>query len=381
MVRLSVGLAPAHAAAECVELVRAADDAGLYGCYLGDDLGFQDPWVICGAAARETERIRLGLSVTHAYLREPTMIAQGLATLDQLSGGRIEAGIGIGSVPALDAHHVEHQRPIPRLRESLSVIRRLLDEGRIDHEGEFFHYTGVRLGIRPVQRHLPLLVGAMVGPRSLRLAGEVADGVHATGCSRTYAEYVVEHVSEGARQAGRDPGDLDIATFAITVVADDTETARWAARAMVAGWMASFPRPLVTRLGLSEDVIDPIATAMGRGEVEQALRRTPDDLVDALAVAGTPEECVERIRTDIVGSGIGHLVMGIADPTLVHAVVGREPELPDLRGQLDLITAGILPALTQPRPGTPTRSPDEDEPPTPLDVSGGAQERDGRRTG
>ncbi|HSK90969.1 MAG TPA: LLM class flavin-dependent oxidoreductase [Euzebyales bacterium] len=344
--RVSFGLAAVYSADESVELIRAADAAGLHGCYLGDDLSLHDPWVLCGAAARETRSIRLGFSVTHAYLRTPTLIAQALATLDQLSDGRIEAGVGLGGPQLLDAHHVDwRDRPMARLREALEVIRRLLQEGRLDHEGEFFRYTDVELGVRPVQPHVPLLVGAMVGPRSFQLAGEVGDGVHAGGCSRAYATYVVEQVAEGARRASRDPRELDVATYAITAVAEDAEAARFAARAMVAGWMPAFPRRLIVRHGFDESVIDPIVAAMSSGDQDEAMRRIPDELVDALAVAGTPEECVEKIRRDLVEPGIGHVIMGIADPGLVAAVAGSDVNVPDVRGQLSLIGDRVIPAL------------------------------------
>ena len=171
------------------------------------------------------------------------------------------------------------------------------------------------------------------------------DGVQAGGCSRAYATYVVEQVAEGACRAGRDPRELDVATYAITAVAEDAEAARLAARAMVAGWMPTLPRKLIVRHGFDERGIDPIVNAMGRGDAQEALRRIPDELVDALAVAGTPEECVDKIRRDLVEPGIGHIIMGIADPGLVAAVAGADVSVPDVRGQLSLIGDRVIPAL------------------------------------
>jgi 5,10-methylenetetrahydromethanopterin reductase len=348
MVRLSCGIPAMYSAAESVELIKAADAAGLHACYLPEDLSFHDPWVLCAAAARETRSIRLGIGVTSVFLRQPTLIAQALATLDQLSDGRVEAAVGVGGGPLLDAHHIDWRgRPMARLREALEITRRLLDEGRLDHEGDFFRYTDLALGVRPVQRHVPLLVGAMVGPRSFHLAGEIADGVLAAGCSRAYLQYVVEHVTAGAHAAGRDPGGLDVATSVVAAVAEDSRAARSAARAIVAGWAGSFPRALMVRHGLDEAVIDPIVAAMDSGDPEEAVRRTPDELVDALAVSGSPEECVDKIRRDIVEPGVAHLVMILTDPDLVAAVAGTHGHVPDVRSQLTLIRDRVLPALTE----------------------------------
>jgi 5,10-methylenetetrahydromethanopterin reductase len=113
MVRFSYGLAPGYPAGEALELVKAAEGFGFYGCYLGDDVTLRDTWVIAGAAARETGTIRIGFSATHAYLREPSLIAQGLATLDELSGGRVEAAIGLGGLDTLDRHHVVWRGSVP----------------------------------------------------------------------------------------------------------------------------------------------------------------------------------------------------------------------------------------------------------------------------
>lgn len=166
-----------------LELVRAAEELGFHGCFLGDDVTLRDAWVMAGAAAQETSTIRIGFSVTHAYLREPSLIAQGLATLDELSGGRVEAAIGLGSLDTLGRHRIpwRGQRPVARMNEAVTVIRALLDEGEVTFDGEFFGYSGVVIGVRPVQERVPLLIGAMGGPRTFHLASAIGDGVHCAG--------------------------------------------------------------------------------------------------------------------------------------------------------------------------------------------------------
>ena len=85
-----------------------------------------------------------------------------------------------------------------RLREAHHVMRTVLDEGSIDFAGDFYRYTGVTTASRPVQEHLPLKIGAMGGPRSMELAGEIADGLH-TACaySPEALSYAVEHFRAG----------------------------------------------------------------------------------------------------------------------------------------------------------------------------------------
>jgi len=347
MVRLSYGLAPTYPAATAVELIVAAEEAGLHGCYLGDDLTLQDPWALCAVATTRTERIRLGFSATHVLVREPTHVAQALATLDQLSGGRVEAAIGLGGGSMLDAHAVDPaHRPIRRLREAIEVMRTLLDDGELTYDREFHHYEGLATLARPVQERLPLLVAAMVGPRSFRLAGEVGDGVHAAGCTPGYSAYVVEQVQRGAERSGRDWRDLDLASWCITSVAEDSTAAREAARGLVAGWLGELPMGLLERHGLNPSDVTPIIAAFQAGDIAGALELVTPRMIDALALAGTPEECADAIRTRLVDQGIDHVVMGIADPDLVEAIAGTRPAgAAGVREQLQLIRDRVAPAL------------------------------------
>lgn len=352
MVRFGVGLLGVHPAGEMVDLIRVADELGFHTCYLPDDPWTRDSWAVLAAAARETSSIRLGLAATHVYLRDPVLIAQALATLDELSQGRVQAAVSFGDPSVLDAHHVRWrgQRPLARLREAFEVMRAYLDDGAVDHHGEFFRYSGIEAGARPVQAHLPLFVGALGGPRSFELAGEVADGVECGSTSRVNSQYVVEHVRRGAERAGRDPGDLRIGSGFITAVAEDERAAKEAAWAVAAAWLPSYPERMIARHGLDPGQVAPIIAAMNDGNVGEALRRTTPEIGEALTVAGTPEECAERTRTDLVDAGIGQVSFAVVDPAAVEAITGaRPPGLPDVREQLRLIRDRIFPAF--PRSG------------------------------
>jgi 5,10-methylenetetrahydromethanopterin reductase len=348
MLRLSYGMEARYPAQEALGLIGLADELGFHGCYLADDPSGRDPWLISAAAARQTTSIRLGFSATHVYLREPTLIAQALATLDELSDGRAEAVVSYGDPGILDAYHVEWRgaRPLARVREAVQVMRTFLDEGEINHQGDFFHYSGVTTGARPIQEHVPLLIGAIGGPKSFQLAGEAADGVHCVGASRTNSRYVVEHVARGAEQAGRDAGALDIAAACITAVAEDADAARAAARPVVTGWASSFPASLIERHGLDPEEVGAIVAAVQRGEYARAIDLTTPQITAALALTGTPEECADRIRNDMLDGGIEHVVLALADAAVVEAYAGEVPAgLPDAAGQLRLIHERLMPAL------------------------------------
>jgi 5,10-methylenetetrahydromethanopterin reductase len=345
-VRFSYGMMSQCAADQAVGLIKAAEDLGFHGSYLADDPSGRDPWLLLAAAARETHSIRLGVSATHVFLRDPTLIAHALATLDELSAGRAEAVVSYGDPGILDAYHVEWRgtRPLARVREALEVMRALLDRGEVTHEGEFFHYSGVATAARPVQERLPLLVGAIGGPRSFEMAGEVADGVHCVGNSRANSEYVVEHVTRGADRAGRDVAELDLAAACITAVADDRDAAKRAARPIVAGWIPSFPDSLIERHHLEPAQVAGIRDAMGRGDVNRATELTTPEIVDALSISGTPEECADKVGRELLDGGIEHVAFALVDQSIVDSYSGPQmPGLPDAHAQLRLISERLVP--------------------------------------
>src|SRR5215212_5559940 len=137
--KVSLRLIPEQPAEELVAAGEAADELGYYACYSADEIYHKDAWLLLGAVAGRTERIRLGPCVARVYLRDPTHVAQLAATLDELSGGRAEIVLGLGNLAMLQQYGVEWRgsRPIGRLREAHRVIRTLLDEDSIDFQGDF----------------------------------------------------------------------------------------------------------------------------------------------------------------------------------------------------------------------------------------------------
>lgn len=177
--KLSLQLLPEQPASELIEAITLADRLGYYACYSADEIYHKDPWLLFAAAADRTHEIRMGPCVSPIYMREPTYIAQLAATLDELSNGRAEVVFGIGNIAMLGQYGVQWRgtKPIARLREAHQVMRTLLDEGTIDFSGDFYSYEGLSTAARPVQGHLPLKIGAMGGPKSMEVAGEIADGL------------------------------------------------------------------------------------------------------------------------------------------------------------------------------------------------------------
>ncbi|MEL7673002.1 MAG: LLM class flavin-dependent oxidoreductase [Chloroflexota bacterium] len=173
-----------------------------------------ETWTLLSMLAARTGRVHLVTNVANIPLRPPAMLAKQAATLDLLSGGRVELGIGAGAFwQGITAYGVPHRAPgeaYGAFKDALTIIRGMLDHagGSFSYEGKFYRVEGARPGPGPAHR-IPIWAGA-VGPRMLRLAGRQADGVLVSN------SYVPESrlpalncsIDEGAAQAGRSPSEI-----------------------------------------------------------------------------------------------------------------------------------------------------------------------------
>ena len=347
--RFSYCMLPDYPLADSIEMIKTADDLGFYACYSVDETWHKDLWVLFAAAADKTERIRFGPNVTHVFLREPTLICQQVATLDELTGGRTELVVSTGNFGLLAQYGIDwaNQKPLSRLKEAIHVMRTFLDEGAITFEGDFFRYSGLYTFARPVQDRIPIKMGGMKGPRSFQAAGELAEGLHhALSYSREAYDYVAENVRAGADRAGRDWRELDLGAWVVTVVSEDSEAAKRAARILVAFYISSMPAEQLARHGIDAEELQPVVDALGAGDVPRAVELFRPEYAEKLSIAGTPEECVEKIKADIQPTGINHMVLALTDASLVKLFSGEDvPNVPDINGQLQLVADRMMPAF------------------------------------
>jgi 5,10-methylenetetrahydromethanopterin reductase len=349
-VRVSFQMLPEQPAAELLDAISLADELGYYACYSADEIYHKDGWLLLAAASARTTRVRLGPCVSPVYLRDPSYVAQLAATLDELSRGRAEVVFGIGNVAMLEQYGIEWRgtRPIGRLREAHHVMRTLLDDGAIEFAGEFYRYTGVATAARPVQEHVPLKIGAMGGPKSMQLAGEIADGM-LTACAYSGAalSYAVENVRVGSQRAGRDPNGVEIGDSLLGAIATDADVAKKAGRILAAFYIPSMPPALLTRHDIDPAEVAPISRAFAEGDVRGALEATPDSIADRLMVAGTPEDWARWLNDVYAPTGFDHALVSFTDPFTLRSWADADvPGLPSLLEQVRLLGEQVLPALS-----------------------------------
>jgi 5,10-methylenetetrahydromethanopterin reductase len=290
MTEFHFGILPKHAAADVAGLAEAAESFGLDGVWVADSQSiFRDVWVTLAACAVRTSRLALATGVTNPVTRHPAATAGAAATLAELSGGRAILGLGVGE-SAVRTIGLPQAR-LDRLVEFAHVVRSLL-------AGEAAVWEGRELRVGWPAQHVPIWF-ASSGPRSLELAGEHADGVvFQVGASPDFVRFALDAVARGERRAGRRiPRLMRLAC----AVSEDGAAARDEIRGYVsvaATTARHLPSTLVSaelRADMQRMKEEYDYARHGSSGAPQASLVT-DAIVDAFAVAGTPDEVSARLR-------------------------------------------------------------------------------------
>ena len=209
---------------EFAELVELADSIG-YSELWNADIRFQrDCYLGLALAARHSRQLLIGPGVSDPYSRHPALIAMAMATLDEISGGRVQIGLGMGGSGLAEMGIIQH-RPVRALREGIELIRAMLAEPVVDYEGELFRLHGSGLGFAPLRRAIPIFV-ATHSPQVLRLAGRIADGVLlATLARRTAIDRATSLLRRSEADGGRAHGSVAVHLRLETCISDDEERA------------------------------------------------------------------------------------------------------------------------------------------------------------
>src|SRR5829696_2674388 len=347
--KFSYALLPDYPLEQSLRALNLADELGFHAVYAADETWHKDLWLLFAAASQQTSRIRMGPSLSGVVLREPSLIAQSAATLDELTGGRAEVVLGSGNFGLLAEYRIDwaKTKPLSRVIEGVHVVRTLLDEGAITYDGEFFRYDGLFTFARPVQDHLPVKMGAMRGPKSFVASAEHSDGCHhALSYTREAYDYAAEHLRAGAEKAGKDWTTLDFGAWVVVAVGRDSAAAKDAARSMVGIYASSMPAEQLERHGVDPAQLQPIVDAIAGGDLAKGIELTTPELTDKLSFSGTPDEVTAKIK-DIEPAGVNHIIAAINDASIVKAFTGRElPGVATVEEQLRLLHDEVMPAFS-----------------------------------
>ena len=295
-------------AADQLDIARTAEDLGYDSVWTAEAYGSDAATVLAWLAAGTT-RIKLGSGILQIPARSAAMTAMTAATIDQLSGGRFILGLGSSGPQVSEGWHgVRFAKQLQRTREYVAVVRMALAHQKVEFHGETIELPlpdgpgkVLKLTIRPAQAKIPIYL-AVLGPKNVALAGEIADGWLPVFFSPEHTSTLRVPLEEGAARAGRSLDDFRICPSVNVMIGDDLGAARDAMRPMLSlyvGGMGSkeqnFYNRLVSTYGF-EAAAKEVQDLYLAGRKSEAAMALPDALIDAVSIVGPRDHARERIR-------------------------------------------------------------------------------------
>jgi 5,10-methylenetetrahydromethanopterin reductase len=302
MKRVALYLQDAHDLRDGLDYVRYAEQRGFEAVWQAESRLVRDAIVPMAAYAAVTERIKVGSGVINNWTRNIGLLAATFLTLDDLAPNRIICGIGAWWDPLARNVGIERRKPLVAMRETVEVLRRLLNMERVTFHGEFHHVDGIELDVvhgRREPRHVPIMVGA-TGDKMMEMTGEIADGAVLNYCvPPEYNDKALELLEAGAKRAGRNLEDLDRPQLVVCSVDHDRERAIDTTRELLTQYLAQQPH-IAKASGVSEDVVHEIQSILGwpatREQIRRAKHFVPDELIHRITASGTPDEARAKVQ-------------------------------------------------------------------------------------
>jgi 5,10-methylenetetrahydromethanopterin reductase len=295
-------LQDAHDLRDGLDYARYAEMRGFEAVWQAESRLVRDAIVPMAAYAAVTERLKIGSGVINNWTRNIGLLAATFLTLDDLAPDRIICGIGAWWDPLARNVGIERRKPLTAMRETIVVLRRLLNMERVTFHGEFHHVDGIELDVvhgRREPRHVPIMIGA-TGDQMMELAGEIGDGVLLNYCvPPEYNDKAMELLEKGAQKAGRSLDEIDRPQLVVCSVDYDHDKAIDTTRELLTQYLAQQPH-IAKASGVAPEVVAKIQSILGWPATHEQIRRAkhlvPEELIHHITASGTPEEARAKVN-------------------------------------------------------------------------------------
>jgi 5,10-methylenetetrahydromethanopterin reductase len=299
--RVALYLQDAHDLRAGLDYVRYAEQRGFEAVWQAESRLVRDAIVPMAAYAAVTERIKVGSGVINNWTRNIGLLAATFLTLDDLAPDRVICGIGAWWDPLARNVGIERRKPLVAMRETVTILRKLLNMERVTFHGEFHHVEGIELDVvhgRREPRHVPIMIGA-TGDQMLELTGEIGDGVVLNYCvPPEYNDRALELLEAGAKRVGRNLDDLDRPQLVVCSVDNDRDRALDSTRMLLTQYLAQQPH-IAKASGVSREVVNKIQAILGwpatKEQIQRAKHLVPEELIHRITASGTPEDARSKV--------------------------------------------------------------------------------------
>jgi len=300
--RVALYLQDAHDLRQGLEYVKYAEKRGFEAVYQAESRLVRDAIVPMAAYAAVTQKLKIGSGVINNWTRNIGLLAATFLTLDDLAPSRIICGIGAWWDPLAKNVGIERSKPLTAMKETITILRRLLNMERVTFHGEFIHVEGIELDVvhgRREPRDVPIYIGA-TGDQMMEMTGEIADGVVLNYCvPPEYNHKALELLEAGAKKAGRKLNDLDRPQLVVCSVDNDHDKAIDTSRELLTQYLAQQPH-IAKASGVSPDVVKSIQSILGwpatYEQIQKAKHLVPEDLILRITASGTPDEAKAKVK-------------------------------------------------------------------------------------
>ena len=293
-------------AREIAGLMQQAEERGYEMGFFSETIELmRDSVTALAAIGLATKRLVLG-STQIVRLRGPVVMAQTLASLDELTGGRMTLAPGACTKSHARVHSLETElnvTPAEVLKEYIESMRLLLTGEKVSYHGKYVNFDNAGLAWKPARNYIPLYVPA-TSKTGLRLAGQIGDGVVLNAvCSPEYTENALKIIKEAAEAAGRDWSKFEVAQLINCSVEDNHKKALDEVRWEVATKLDPIQLPFIAgpkmRVGepyIRKEDIPIFERAYAKGGIEDLIKAVPDSYVEGMTASGTPDEVKKRVQ-------------------------------------------------------------------------------------
>lgn len=300
--RVALYLQDAHDLRDGLDYVRYAEKRGFEAVWQAESRLVRDAIVPMAAYAAVTEKLKVGSGVINNWTRNIGLLASTYLTLDDLAPDRIICGIGAWWDPLAKNVGIDRKKPLTAMRETVEVLRRLLNMERVTFEGEFIHVNGIELDVvhgRKEPRNIPIMIGA-TGDKMMQLTGEIADGAVLNYCvPPEYNHRALELLAQGAKSAGRTLDDIDRPQLVVCSVDLEHDKAIDTTRELLTQYLAQQPH-IAKASGVSDEVVQQIQSILGwpatHEQIQKAKHLVPEELIHKITASGTPDEARAKVE-------------------------------------------------------------------------------------
>jgi F420-dependent oxidoreductase-like protein len=280
----------------------------LRSAQLAEDLGYDSVWIpeawgyeqfqLLTEIALSTKRLKLATGIANVFSRSAGLLAMSAATLDEISEGRAILGLGTSGKNVVENFHgVDYKKPLTRLRETVGILRTLWSGGRLSPElSTLFDARHFKLEMKPLRPDIPVYI-ASLQDQAIREVGRIADGWVPTFWPYAHLRDGIELLREGGAKAGRPADAVEVAAFVPVIPLEDRDFARSMIKPTVAfyiGGMGTYYHALFCRYGFADNA-NLVRDLYNSNDRKQAAAAVSDELIDSIAICGSPEYCRDKL--------------------------------------------------------------------------------------